>query len=132
MHIDLNGLVHQAIRKASNIDHAIVRLFAALDRLLEASPRKSVSLLLDGPGPLAKLHTQRSRRVKATKQQEPISRTDCSTLAVTPGTGFMRRVAEALKYFAATRGARRRWQGIRWVISDASCPGEGELKISSG
>ena len=44
-------MVHQAIRKATSHDHAIIRLFAALDKVLEGcKPRKSISLLLDGPG----------------------------------------------------------------------------------
>ena len=41
----------------------------------------------------------------------------------------MRRVAEAIEYYATSRAAQSRWNQLRWVISSSSCIGEGEIKI---
>ena len=48
-------------------------------------PRKSVVLAFDGPGPLAKLITQRKRRLKASRQ----SKYKMSGLNITTGTELM-------------------------------------------
>jgi hypothetical protein len=66
---DMNGLLHSACLKAKTLEHAVLRVFRELDatlRILE--PRKSIVLAFDGPGPLAKLLTQRKRRLKASRQ----------------------------------------------------------------
>ena len=49
---------------------------------------------------------------------------------ITPGTEFMDRLAQRLRFFAQERvNTRPGWRGLRVVLSDASVPGEGEHKI---
>jgi len=79
---DMNGLLHTACLKAKTLEHAVLRIFRELDATLRTlQPRKSVVLAFDGPGPLAKLLTQRKRRLKASRQ----SKYKLSGLNITPG-----------------------------------------------
>ncbi|KAJ4459640.1 putative 5'-3' exoribonuclease 1 [Paratrimastix pyriformis] len=65
--LDLNGMVHNLCRVCpSETDPRFVwKLFARLNKVLEQTPpTKALYLCLDGPAPLAKLCTQRTRRLK--------------------------------------------------------------------
>jgi 5'-3' exoribonuclease 2 len=49
---------------------------------------------------------------------------------ITPGTPFMHRVAEAVRYYVAERvSSDPGWKTLSVVLSDANVPGEGEHKI---
>ena len=61
--IDVNQLLHVALRRARNEGHALTMVLKELDKCLDlAQPTKSVVLALDGPPSAAKLATQRRRR----------------------------------------------------------------------
>jgi hypothetical protein len=124
---DMNGLLHSACLKAKTLEHAVLRIFRDLDATLRVlQPRKSVVLAFDGPGPLAKLITQRKRRLKSSRQ----SKYKMSGLNITPGTEFMLAVRRACEYFAASRVAGSyRFKDIAFYISGADVAGEGEVKI---
>ena len=124
---DMNGLLHSACLKAKTIEHAVLRIFRELDATLRVlQPRKSVVLAFDGPGPLAKLLTQRKRRLKASRQ----SKYKMSGLNITPGTPFMLAVRRACEYFAASRVATSyRFKDVAFYLSGADVAGEGEVKI---
>ena len=68
IYFDLNALVHRALRISDNEEKAIRLLFSFLDRILKAfQPTQSVFLALDGPAPMAKLLTQRRRRLASVR-----------------------------------------------------------------
>ena len=51
---------------------------------------------------------------------------------ITPGTAFMSRVAEALRFFIRHKlQSDQLWAGLRVVLSGADVPGEGEHKIAA-
>lgn len=73
--IDVNQLLHVALRRARNEGHALTMVLKELDKCIQlAQPTQSVVLALDGPPSAAKLATQRRRRygtvVRATMKRE--------------------------------------------------------------
>ena len=117
--VDLNGVVHAACRRRKKEQDVIRAVFQELDLVVRLfSPRATLLLALDGPGPSAKLVEQRKRRVqKALKAARDAAagkpagggggkkkrRGGFDSLQVTPGTGFMLRLRRALEYYAASR-----------------------------
>ena len=83
---------HQDNQKKKLHAARIFRKLDATPRIFE--PRRSVVLASDGPGPLAKVFTQRKRRLKASRQ----SKHKMSGLNITPGTEFMFTVRRACEY----------------------------------
>ncbi|CAM9483159.1 unnamed protein product [Chrysoparadoxa australica] len=127
---DMNQLLHIALRRSSDEEHAISRLFHDINQCLRVlQPRRSVVFAFDGSAPLAKLLTQRKRRDNPKRADKYMM----SALHLTPGTEFMTRMAEAVRYYAYQRlqqkPGRGRFDGISFYISGADVPGEGELKI---
>lgn len=107
-------------------------------------------LLLDGVAPRAKMNQQRTRRFKTAAEIEQDEATyaelkeqfesegrDCpqgkvhwDSNVITPGSPFFDRLTDALQYYINERmSADPLWRGLKVVLSDASCPGEGEHKI---
>ena len=83
------------------------------------NPTHEVLISVDGVVPFAKMKQQRLRRFKAalTASDERWDRN-----AITPGTAFMERLGVRLhKMEKQTK--------LRWIVQDASVPGEGEQKI---
>ncbi|CAM9636289.1 unnamed protein product [Pylaiella littoralis] len=123
--IDMNQILHVAMRKAADEDHAIRRIFRDVNLTLKrCPPRKSVVFAFDGSAPLAKLLVQRGRRENPKRN----SRYGVSALHLSPGTKFMEDVASAMEYYAFQECTRPCYEGVRFYISGANVPGEGELK----
>ncbi|CAM9959092.1 unnamed protein product [Ectocarpus fasciculatus] len=118
-------ILHVAMRKARDEDHAIRRIFRDVNLTLKrCPPRKSVIFAFDGSAPLAKLLVQRSRRENSKRN----SKYRMSALHLSPGTKFMEDVASAMEYYAFQECTRPCYQGVKFYISGANVPGEGELK----
>jgi 5'-3' exoribonuclease 1 len=87
---------------------------------------------VDGVVPMAKMRQQRLRRFKSrwvAEEEVRIGKSEVNTPkwdtnAITPGTAFMERLGSALLDCKS--------EGIRWVISNADVPGEGEHKAMHG
>lgn len=124
---DMNGILHTACRRANTVEHAVLRVYRELDATLKIIvPRQSIILAFDGPGPYAKLLTQRKRRAKSAQQ----SKYKLSGLSITPGTRFMREVREACQYYACLRlQTSHRFRNVTVFVSGSDVSGEGEVKI---
>jgi 5'-3' exonuclease len=94
----------------------------------QVGPTEQVFVGIDGVVPMAKMRQQRLRRFKSqwvTAEEVRIGKSQggprWDTNAITPGTEFMERLGKALKDNKA--------QGLKWIVSTAEEPGEGEHKI---
>ena len=126
--IDANSQVHDAIRNARGArEMDVIRQFVnSVDQLVQQyQPARGLSVALDGPAPLAKLETQRQRRLK--KKGSGARSAGVSANAVTPGTSFMALVDEALMQWADTRTCNGLPCSV--LIDPTVRAGEGEIKI---
>lgn len=151
LYVDCNDLLHQASRKASNDGELFAALFALLDSILAlCRPLRSVMLALDGPGPYAKVITQRRRRAvgdessggrpsQQTKKRKRESSEDGRKQRqrdlkqkLTPGTELSQKLQSALLYWAELKlslGDSRLVRDLAFFIGGSDIPGEGEVKI---
>ena len=73
----------------------------------------------------------RSELSGAGQESPPIAKVWDSNV-ITPGTSFMLRLSEYVRFYVRKRISEDKgWQQIRVIFSDASLPGEGEHKIMS-
>ncbi|KAI7830315.1 XRN 5'-3' exonuclease N-terminus-domain-containing protein [Gamsiella multidivaricata] len=129
--IDVNGILHPAVRTAKNEAMFVKKLFSILDKLLtQFIPNRICYLSVDGPAPVAKMLTQKARR--ASKGSKGKSE-GMSTLHITPGCPFMTRLEHYLSYYSVRYLQHRRLLGIspdlKFIIDHSNNPGEGESKI---
>lgn len=95
-----------------------------------------------GVAPRAKVNQQRSRRFRTAKEAEvelqkalrkdpsAAERERFDSNCITPGTEFMRRMSEHLRYFIVRRIAEDvTWRNVQVIFSGPEVPGEGEHKI---
>lgn len=153
--VDVNNLLYGHVANVDRAERLYHRLFSCLDEIYAfARPSSTYFLAVDGPGPRAKLITQRARRLEKalqdrsfegeedTKgkgqktqsrarqgQQRNSARMD--SLQFTPGTGFMAGLNSALSFYAAQRALFHtpQSQNLEVYFSGADDVGEGELKI---
>ncbi|CAF3304786.1 unnamed protein product [Rotaria socialis] len=140
-----------------NEDEMMILIFECIDRLFSiVRPRKLLYMAIDGVAPRAKMNQQRSRRFRASKdtidkaqqmekikneilanggllpedktQQQETEHFDSN--CITPGTPFMSKLADHLRYYIRHRmNTNPAWRSIKVILSDANVPGEGEHKI---
>jgi 5'-3' exoribonuclease 2 len=158
LYIDMNGIIHPCSHPEvgpqptceeemfDNVCRYVDRLFRVM------RPRQLLYLAIDGVAPRAKMNQQRSRRFRSaqeareTAELEEHVRTELTQMGqvlpkakppwdsnvITPGTPFMLKLSEFIRFYIRKRIREdRAWQSIRVIFSDASIPGEGEHKIMS-
>ncbi|KAJ3036230.1 5'-3' exoribonuclease 1, partial [Rhizophlyctis rosea] len=146
----MNGIIHNCSHPNDNDvnfriteDQIFLAIFNYIDHLFaKIKPKKLFFLAVDGVAPRAKMNQQRARRFrtardneearkKAIKEgqelpKEPPFDSNC----ITPGTPFMARLQEQLKYFINKKITEdASWRGIEVILSGHEVPGEGEHKI---
>jgi len=112
-----------------------------LDKIIHiAKPRLSLYMAIDGVAPRAKLNQQRSRRFRsakdlaeATKDMAEADKKKAGVFdsnCITPGTEFLEKVSEIIKYFIRKKLKEDPlWHGRTVIFSGHDIPGEGEHKI---
>lgn len=99
-------------------------------------------MAIDGVAPRAKMNQQRARRFRSAVEAEEnlekaMARGDplpkeppFDTNSITPGTEFMAKVTENLKFYINQKvSTDANWQNIEIILSGHEVPGEGEHKI---
>ncbi|XP_077989276.1 5'-3' exoribonuclease 2-like [Glandiceps talaboti] len=159
LYLDMNGIIHPCCHPEDkpapkNEDEMMVAIFEHIDRLMSiVRPRQLLYMAIDGVAPRAKMNQQRSRRFRGPKEvrekSADIARIKEEILSkggtlppekgaqekfdsncITPGTEFMFRLAECLRFYITDRLTNNPgWKNIKVLLSDANVPGEGEHKI---
>lgn len=118
-------------------------IFSYIEHLFEIIKPKGVFYMaIDGVAPRAKMNQQRARRFrtayeaeenlkKAVLQGLEIPKEDpFDSNAITPGTEFMAKLTDNLKYFIHKKiSTDSRWANTVIILSGHEVPGEGEHKI---
>lgn len=159
LYLDMNGIIHPCSHPEDrpapkNEVEIMFAIFDSIDRLFGiVRPRRILYMAIDGVAPRAKMNQQRSRRFRASKEsyegkelKEKIiaelrskgaalpaddpKKERFDSNCITPGTEFMFRLAECLRFYIQDRiNNDPGWKNILVILSDANVPGEGEHKI---
>ncbi|KAK3070676.1 exonuclease II Exo2, partial [Teratosphaeriaceae sp. CCFEE 6253] len=151
LYLDMNGIIHNCTHNDSGSaptahvreDEMFIKIFNYIEHLFgKIKPQKLFFMAIDGVAPRAKMNQQRARRFRTALDnenarekaiaegkelpKEPPFDSNC----ITPGTEFMARLTQQLKYFVAKKITEDLdWQGCEIVLSGHEVPGEGEHKI---
>lgn len=146
----MNGIIHNCSHPNDNDVHFRISekqifqdIFHYIDKLFRIiEPQKLFFMAVDGVAPRAKMNHQRGRRFRSAKDAETLElkaknrgeilpdeeRFDSN--CITPGTTFMARLHDALKYFIQSKiSTNPLWRKCRIILSGHETPGEGEHKI---
>jgi 5'-3' exoribonuclease 1 len=146
----MNGIIHNCTHKDSDSptfrmteDKMFIAIFNYIEHLFgKIKPKQLFFMAIDGVAPRAKMNQQRARRFrtaldaekareKAIKEGVEMPKEEAfDSNCITPGTEFMAKLTQQLKYFIAKKVSEDLdWQGVEVVLSGHEVPGEGEHKI---
>ncbi|XP_067051785.1 5'-3' exoribonuclease 1-like isoform X1 [Acropora muricata] len=150
LYLDMNGIIHPCAHPNDDDPHfrkSEEDIFADIFHYIEVlfriiKPRKVFFMAVDGVAPRAKMNQQRGRRFRSAKEAEDNIRKAIEkgqilpkeerfdSNCITPGTPFMVRLHEQLKFFVNYKiSTDLAWQGLKIYLSGHETPGEGEHKI---
>ncbi|KAK6455429.1 Kem1 5 [Scheffersomyces xylosifermentans] len=149
LYLDMNSILHTCTHSNDDTlsrmtdDQMYAAIFSYIEHLFEIiKPNKVFYMAIDGVAPRAKMNQQRARRFrtafeaeenlkKAIENGEEIPKEDpFDSNCITPGTEFMSKLTDNLKYFIHKKITEdSNWANIQIVLSGHEVPGEGEHKI---
>ncbi|CAH7684839.1 XRN 5'-3' exonuclease N-terminus-domain-containing protein [Phakopsora pachyrhizi] len=150
LYLDMNGIIHNCSHPNDGNAHfriteeeIILGIFSYVEHLFSlVKPQKLFFLAVDGVAPRAKMNQQRSRRFrtakeakelidKAIKNGEKLPTGEVfDSNCITPGSPFMARLSEQIKYFLNKKVSDdASWRDVHVIFSGHDVPGEGEHKI---
>lgn len=150
LYLDMNGIIHNCTHKDSDSpafrlteDQMFIAIFNYIEHLYgKIKPKQLFFMAVDGVAPRAKMNQQRARRFrtaldaenakeKAISQGVEMPKEDpFDSNCITPGTEFMAKLTQQLKYFINKKVSEDKdWQGVEIVLSGHEVPGEGEHKV---
>lgn len=150
LYLDMNGIIHNCTHSDSDSptfrmteEQMFIAIFNYIEHLFgKIKPKQLFFMAVDGVAPRAKMNQQRARRFrtaldaekakeKAIAQGMEMPKEDpFDSNCITPGTEFMAKLTQQLKYFINKKISEDRdWQGVEIVLSGHEVPGEGEHKI---
>ncbi|KAK3105106.1 hypothetical protein FSP39_017370 [Pinctada imbricata] len=150
LYLDMNGIIHVCSHPDDGNPHFRIteeKIFRDIFHYLEflfrmIKPRKVFFMAIDGVAPRAKMNQQRGRRFRSAREAEELERKAresgevlptekrFDSNCITPGTEFMVRLQEQLKYFVTSKISNDPlWHAVDVYLSGHETPGEGEHKI---
>ncbi|SCV00686.1 LANO_0F08086g1_1 [Lachancea nothofagi CBS 11611] len=150
LYLDMNSILHNCthandddVTKRMTEEEVFSKIFAYIDHLFHTiGPKKTFYMAIDGVAPRAKMNQQRSRRFrtamdaekalqKAIANGEEIPKGEpFDSNCITPGTEFMAKLTQNLKYFIHDKVSNdSAWSSAKIILSGHEVPGEGEHKI---
>ena len=149
-YLDMNGVIHNCSHGAGtdtntrmSEEEMMQKVFAYIDHLFRmVRPKRLLYMAIDGVAPRAKMNQQRSRRFRSAKEVEearaealakgePVADGEAfDSNCITPGTEFMARLTEHLKFYVRKKQTEDvAWRHVKVVLSGHEVRGEGEHKI---
>ncbi|KAL5525520.1 hypothetical protein ACEPAG_6856 [Sanghuangporus baumii] len=149
-YVDFNGIIHACSHPNDGDAHfrmseeqIFTSIFSYVDMLFgKVKPKKLFFMAVDGVAPRAKMNQQRSRRFRTAKEAKEVrekaekkgeklpDEKAFDSNCITPGTTFMARLSEQLRYFVNKKITEdANWRECQVVLSGHDVPGEGEHKI---
>ncbi|KAK3358973.1 XRN 5'-3' exonuclease N-terminus-domain-containing protein [Lasiosphaeria hispida] len=150
LYLDMNGIIHNCTHKDSDDvqfrmteEEMFIAIFNYIEHLFgKIKPKKLFFMAIDGVAPRAKMNQQRARRFrtaldaekardKAIREGKELPKEEpFDSNCITPGTAFMAKLSQQLKYFINKKVSEdKEWQQPEIVLSGHEVPGEGEHKI---
>ncbi|XP_065842209.1 5'-3' exoribonuclease 1-like isoform X2 [Oscarella lobularis] len=150
LYLDMNGIIHICSHPNDDDVHFRIseeKIFTDIFHYIEVlfdiiEPRRVFVMAVDGVAPRAKMNQQRGRRFRSAKEaqdqiKKALSRGETlpeqarfDSNCITPGTEFMVKLNEQLKYFVNKKmSTDRKWRNVNVILSGHDVPGEGEHKI---
>ncbi|KAG7094057.1 hypothetical protein E1B28_007676 [Marasmius oreades] len=150
LYLDFNGIIHNCSHPNDEDAHfrlseeqIFTSIFAYVDHLFgKVRPKKLFFMAVDGVAPRAKMNQQRSRRFRTAKEAREVrekaeakgeklpDEKAFDSNCITPGTPFMAKLSEQLRYFVNKKITEdSNWRDVEVVLSGHEVPGEGEHKI---
>ncbi|CAO1627148.1 unnamed protein product [Sympodiomycopsis kandeliae] len=150
LYLDMNGIIHNCSHPNDGDVHfrmteteIFLAVFSYIEHIfLKIRPKELFFLAVDGVAPRAKMNQQRSRRFRTAKEARDLKNKALQrgeelpeeeafdSNCITPGTPFMARLSEQLKWFIAKKVTEdAAWQGPEIILSGHDVPGEGEHKV---
>ncbi|PGH12408.1 hypothetical protein AJ80_06715 [Polytolypa hystricis UAMH7299] len=150
LYLDMNGIIHNCTHKDTDSptfrmteDQMFIAIFNYIEHLYgKIKPKQLFFMAIDGVAPRAKMNQQRARRFctarnaeiaqeRAIREGVEMPKEDpFDSNCITPGTEFMAKLTQQLKYFINKKVSEDAdWQGVDIVLSGHEVPGEGEHKI---
>lgn len=150
LYLDMNGIIHNCSHPNDNDPHFRItekQIFQDIFHYIEIlfrmiQPKQLFFMAIDGVAPRAKMNQQRGRRFRSAKEAEVLEqkakdkgeqlptekRFDSN--CITPGTPFMYRLHQQLRYFVKLKMTTDKlWKNVKVILSGHETPGEGEHKI---
>ena len=146
----MNGVIHNCSHGAGTDtntrmteEEMMAKVFAYLDHIYRmVRPKKLLYMAIYGVAPIAKMNQQRSRRFRSAKEAEEAKAEALAkgepeaqgepfdSNCITPGTEFMARLTEHLKFYVRKKQTEDvAWMNVKVILSGHEVRGEGEHKI---
>ncbi len=157
LYLDMNGIIHGCthpghldVSDVLSEKDMMLGIMHYLDRIITqiVKPKVSVFMAIDGVAPRAKLNQQRSRRFRSAKDLAEATKDErivkggagenggllsekkvFDSNCITPGTEFMEKVSNCIKYFIRKKIKEDPlWRNLKVIYSGHEIPGEGEVR----